>query len=669
MLTITGLPGNYSPGQEAAVTVTLRQSSRARYGFQVTAIDDQGRAAGDLVVTDANRTQRITGNVGGNQRQYIEHTSAGVTPNGTDQNSWTFTWRAPAQSVGRVTFYVAGNAANGNNANSGDFIYTINQSVQPVTTTQIVTVVNAASFDQGRVLTPDAIAAAFGSFVTQDNQAYSATSIPLPTTLGGVRVRVGNADAGLFFVAPSQINFRVPSGLADNPNITVTVTNSDNSTRTGAFAIVRGAPGVFTAKATGTGVAAAQTTFDGAVYQNIYNANGDEVDVDAGSRQRPNVLILYTTGVRNTPAANPGDGNGVAEAVTVRFQGVPGQVLFAGPAPGFEGLDQINVIIPPELAGLGSIRLVVRTNNRDANAVTMKLGGVQPAVRVNPISFGQTVNGELTFDDQVQKDNATGNTFFFDAYRFTTTAANTTIAADLRSTQFDAAALLYRIDNNTLTFLAVDDETGTYANGRREGHNAMLLTVLQNPGDYVIFASTANEEPNGVGQYTLTLRNNVATQLSYGQSASNPAITNTDLQTAPGDYLDVYWFNGASGDNVRINMASTAFDSLLILQYHEGDPPLTFDDNSGGGPQGRDAQITFRLTSSGIHIIIATPFEPNRTGAYTLSLNRLTSFGPEGEDEFNYKAPGREVRDERGPAPGFGETSFERFGRRRIVEQ
>lgn len=538
-------------------------------------------------------------------------------------------------------------------------------------TLQTVTVVNAASFNADKVMTPDSIGAAFGTFITQNNQVFQATTVPLPTTLGGVRVRVGNTDAGLFFVAPSQINFQIPPGLADAQSVTVTVTNSDNSTRTGTFTIVRGAPGIFSAKATGQGVAAAQTTFDGAVFQNIFDSAGNERDVDAGTRARPNVLVLYGTGIRNTPAANPTDGNGVAESISVKFQGVPGQVLFAGPVPGFVAFDQINVIIPPELAGLGSIRVIVSTigaNSRTANTVTMKLGGQTPPVRVTQIAFGETKMGELTVDDQVQA-GTDNRTYFFDAYRFTTTAANTTVAIELRSTQFDAGVLLYRVENNTLTFLGGDDQSGAYANGRTEGGNAMLLTVLQNAGDYVIFASSADGEPNGVGSYTLILKNNIATQLAYGQSASNPAIANGDLQTSAGTYLDIYWFTGANGDNVRINMGSTAFDSFLILQRNDGDPPLTFDDNTGGGPNGRDAQITFRLTSSGIHIIIATPFEPNRTGAYTLSLTRLTGLDAEAEDWFNYRAPGREIIDERPPTPGFGGTTFERFGRRRIIQQ
>src|SRR5262249_35160444 len=112
-LSITGVPANYSPNQQITITVTVTQSNRLRYGFELTALDDIGRQAGTLVVTDANRTKLITGTVGGNLRQYIEHTFNGVQPTAPDQGSWAFTWTAPAISVGRVTFYAAGNAANG----------------------------------------------------------------------------------------------------------------------------------------------------------------------------------------------------------------------------------------------------------------------------------------------------------------------------------------------------------------------------------------------------------------------------------------------------------------------------------------------------------------------------------------------------------------------------
>ena len=123
---ITGLPANYLPGQQIPVTVTVNQSSAVIYGFQMTTLDNQGRRAGTYTLPGGSpqQMQVVTGLVGGNQRSYIEHTENGVTPTQFGTKSWTFTWTAPAQRVGKVSFYSSGNAADGTGGTGGDFIYT-----------------------------------------------------------------------------------------------------------------------------------------------------------------------------------------------------------------------------------------------------------------------------------------------------------------------------------------------------------------------------------------------------------------------------------------------------------------------------------------------------------------------------------------------------------------
>lgn len=532
-----------------------------------------------------------------------------------------------------------------------------------------ISAVNAASFATDKVVAPDTIVAGFGTFNTQSNQVFIASSVPLPTTLGGVRVRIGTTDCGLFFVAPSQINFVIPATVADGQSVTVTVTNANNTTTTGTITVVRSAPGIFSAKATGQGAAAAQTSNGGPLI-NTYNPDGTEKDVSAGTTAAPNVLVLYTTGVRNVPAANPNDGNGVAESVTCKIQGVPATVLFAGPAPGFVGLDQVNVIIPPELAGLGSVNIRLTANNRTSNTVTIKLAGPVPPVRAQTITFGQTVTGALTADDQVQAGTA-GSTYFFDAYSFTTTVPNTTIAVDLRSTSFDATVILYNNANGSLSPLAADDQSGNYGSlPSANNNNALLMTVIPNPGNYAIFATTADLEPNGLGNYTLKLLNNVATPIAYGQTLSG-SITTADLQTSAGTYLDLYWFNGAQGDNTRTNMNAPVLDSFLLLHSNTGDPRLASDDNGGGG---KNAQLTYRLTATGIHLIIATPLDPNITGDYTVQLQKLASAADDPEAAFKssfeslFKVPGREIRDYRPGMVDPDKPSIERYGTRRIIQ-
>jgi hypothetical protein len=156
------------------------------------------------------------------------------------------------------------------------------------------------------------------------------------------------------------------------------------------------------------------------------------------------------------------------------------------------------------------------------------------------------------------------------------------------------------------------------------------------------------------------VRTGVVQPISYGTTTSGASIANTDLQTSAGDFLDAYWFAGNAGDYVQIRMSSTAFDSFLILDAENGDL-VEFDDNSGGGPQGRDSLVTKRLAASGNYIIIATPFEPNRTGAYTLTLNRLGSALAEGGEQA--VVAGREWR----PGRSQREPQFERYASRRVI--
>jgi hypothetical protein len=129
-ISISGLPANYLPNQPITMTVTTSKESAVNFGFQMTAIDSEGRRVGTytLPAQSPAQMQVVNGNVGGNPRSYIEHTSSGITPTVFDTKSWTFVWNAPAQRVGKVSFYAAGNAANSDGGTSGDYIYTTSKS-------------------------------------------------------------------------------------------------------------------------------------------------------------------------------------------------------------------------------------------------------------------------------------------------------------------------------------------------------------------------------------------------------------------------------------------------------------------------------------------------------------------------------------------------------------
>ncbi len=235
-----------------------------------------------------------------------------------------------------------------------------------------ITVVNAASYTSDAIA-PDSLAAIFGRFQTNDGRLYVATSQPMPTTLGGVKVTVNGTDAQLLAANNGQINFMLPS-LSSDGAATVVVTNSDGTTDTGVINMVRSATGVFTAKANGQGVAAAVWTNDGVTFQPVFNPDGSERETSPGTKDKPTYIVLFTTGLRNAPSVNPSDGNGMAEAVTATIQNTAATVSWAGPAPGFSGTDQVNLIIPPEMAGAGTVGIKLTVAGRSSNITTIKIG-------------------------------------------------------------------------------------------------------------------------------------------------------------------------------------------------------------------------------------------------------------------------------------------------------
>lgn len=130
---ILGLPERYAPGERYALELRLAHpdATRARWGFQLTAVDAKSFArAGDLVVTDTVATQRLDGGAG--DRQYLEQTLEGTGIGTSGEQRWRFAWVAPAAGAGDVAFFGAGNAANADGSNQGDWIF--NPSPAPLAT-------------------------------------------------------------------------------------------------------------------------------------------------------------------------------------------------------------------------------------------------------------------------------------------------------------------------------------------------------------------------------------------------------------------------------------------------------------------------------------------------------------------------------------------------------
>ncbi len=105
---------HYELGQPIDVSIAFDKATTSIHGFEITAVDASNNKVGAFASKDDTTQTAPYDNL------YAAHTKVG-----TGESQWTVQWTAPTASVlGPITFYAAGNEANGNSASSGDYIYT-----------------------------------------------------------------------------------------------------------------------------------------------------------------------------------------------------------------------------------------------------------------------------------------------------------------------------------------------------------------------------------------------------------------------------------------------------------------------------------------------------------------------------------------------------------------
>jgi uncharacterized protein (TIGR03437 family) len=247
-------------------------------------------------------------------------------------------------------------------------------TIRPVQTAAAPTLAAVSAASYNGELAVESIAAAFGASLSSGTAA--ATSLPLPTTLAGVTVKLKDAagierDAPLFFVSPSQINYQVPAGTSVGI-AKVAVYNGNNIVAAGEIPVVEASPGLFSADASGRGVPAAvalRVRGETQIIEQVARYDQQQqrfipIPIDLGPEGDQVFLILFGSGFRATD---------LSSRVTVRIGDDESEVLYAGPAPGFVGLDQANVRLPRSLAGKGEVNILLTADNRSANAVTVSV--------------------------------------------------------------------------------------------------------------------------------------------------------------------------------------------------------------------------------------------------------------------------------------------------------
>lgn len=232
--------------------------------------------------------------------------------------------------------------------------------------------VSAASFN-GTSLAAESITAAFGSNLATAVQV--ANVIPLPTQLAGTTVRLKDSAgverlAPLFFVAPTQINYLIPAGMAAGA-ATINITSGDGSVSEGELTINPVAPGLFSASASGQGIAAATIlrvkadgaqSFEPVSRFDLAQGKVVPVPIDFGNASDQVFLLLFGTGCRQRSSLTN---------VQTEIGGLAVETFYAGPQGDFVGLDQLNLRLPRGLTGRGEVQIKLTIDGKSANTVTV----------------------------------------------------------------------------------------------------------------------------------------------------------------------------------------------------------------------------------------------------------------------------------------------------------
>lgn len=366
-MTITTSSGaSYTPGTPMTVTVTITDQHN-RYGFQATArlASSTTTQAGGFAVSEinmqvicsstnfVNETQKpAAGCPAGQPWEYVMHRGSRAA------NSFVFTFTPSAGATGDIILYAAGNAANGNGQLGGDRIHAATLRLTPAATSPRPTIsqggaITASNFGGGTTIAPQGWMEIYGTNLAPSIADWTSAiaSGQAPTSLNGVEVTIGGKPAFLSFVSPGQINVQVPDDIGTGPAV-LTVKNANGTSDNHTVNVAPVVPAFLAPPVAPFKTATRQfiaAFFPDSTGNGPFAGNPAESPLFRSARPNDR-LIIYAVGLGNvTPRQQAGrivTGPTALDSISLNFGGTPVVLEYAGHAPNFVGLYQINAVVP-----------------------------------------------------------------------------------------------------------------------------------------------------------------------------------------------------------------------------------------------------------------------------------------------------------------------------------
>ena len=288
--------------------------------------------------------------------------SAPVVLSATGAGSWSGTWQ-PKQAIANMVLTATATSAGTPQLTGAAQIggsTTANTSAPPVIDTGGV--VSAAAALPGSPLAPGGFISIYGAALATGLNV--AQTLPFPTDLAGTQAFLGGKRLPMHFAASGQVNAIVPFDAPLNTPQLMVVRRGNTLSTPEQVVVAQAQPAVFATQTNEGRV----TLVDGSVVSATNPAT-------AGG-----ALIIYCTGLgplsEDVPAGTPAPTNRLVTTtnpVTVTVGGRAAQVLFAGLAPGFAGLYQVNVIVPAGVTPGAAVDLVLTVAGRGSSPVTVAI--------------------------------------------------------------------------------------------------------------------------------------------------------------------------------------------------------------------------------------------------------------------------------------------------------
>jgi uncharacterized protein (TIGR03437 family) len=232
------------------------------------------------------------------------------------------------------------------NSNTGSLLgFSVNITGTPVTqpSFSVSSVANAASLTADGFVAPGELVTIYGVALGPQT-GVEAGSGNAPTSLGGTTVTFDNVPAPILYSSYYQLNVIAPYSLQPGGTTQVKIQTSTGTTSSVGLDVLSSAAGLFTAQSNGAGQALA------------LNQNGS-VNSASNPAAAGSYIALYATGLGAVTPAVPvgaqtptsGALSNVNNMVTAFVGGVSAPVTFAGLAPGYIGLYQVNIQIPSSI--------------------------------------------------------------------------------------------------------------------------------------------------------------------------------------------------------------------------------------------------------------------------------------------------------------------------------